>query len=267
MINIDNFRADLLHSYPEDIVDSLLATFTEIRENYFLGKLEPAELNGGKFVEACVRLLQYQLSGTATPIGTPIRNMADTLRRFEDIPRAGNHDSYRLHIPRGLLSIYNIRNQRGVGHLPGEISPNMADANLIVSTANWIMAELYRLNFQVPIEEAQIIIDSIVERRLSLVHDLGAVRRVLDPKMEARDQTLLLLYVSHPDPLSDNKLLFDLEYKNASRYRRIVLPGLHQERLLNYFPDGKCVILPPGLDYVERNHNKWLEKFNNGRQK
>jgi len=260
---IEQIRQDFSAVYPQDIVDALINSFIEIKENYYLRKHEPAELNGGKFVEACVRLLQHQLRGSYTPIGVPIRNMVQELRNFEQTPST-YPDSYRLHIPRVLLGVYNIRNRRGVGHLGGDVNPNLADSTLILSVVSWVLAELYRMHYAVSIDEAQKIVDDLVERKLPLVYEVHNVKRVLAPKLTAKDQTLILLYSVYPKQLSEVELLQFTEYSNLSAYRNRILRELHRQRLINRNSNGTCVILPPGLRYVEEHYNDWLNELYQG---
>ena len=262
MSTIDQIRKDLSAVYPSDVVDALLASFTDLRENYYLGKHEPAELNGGKFVEACVRLLQNEVLNTYTPLGQPIRNMFAELQALEKASASSAHDSYRIHIPRVLMGIYNIRNRRGVGHIGGDVNANYADATLISTATSWVMAELYRLHYRVDLEEAQKIVDELVTRKIALVHDVGEGKRVLDHTLKAKDQTLLLLYAAHPESVPENELLRDIEYAKASNYRSNVLRKLHRTRMIDYSSDRVCTILPPGLRYVENHYAEWLERLN-----
>lgn len=258
---IEQFRIDLKSSYPKAIVDALLDSFIKMRENYYLEKHEPAELNGGKFVEACVRLIQYHLTGNYVPIGKKIPNMVVELRNFENSPTNSN-DSYRIHIPRVLLSIYNLRNRRGVGHLGGDINPNLADSTFIASAANWVLAELYRIHYTISLAEAQKIVDDLVVRKIALIHDLGKIKRVLDPTLSARNKILLLLYSAYPKGLSDDELRKSVEYSNYSYFKKQILGKLHRERFIEYSSEGICLILPPGIKFVEENQIKWLSDLN-----
>jgi hypothetical protein len=125
--------ADLKAKTPGDLVDALLDSYVEIKHNYYLGKHEPSELRGGKFVEACYRVLQHLTGvGPVVPLGTPLKDMPSLLRGFE---KTTAEDSYRFHIPRILQVMYDVRNKRGVAHLPGEINPNHMDASLVAGSA------------------------------------------------------------------------------------------------------------------------------------
>ena len=250
---LENIRNVLEAKYPAELVRVLLQSYLEIKHNYALGKYEASELNGGKFVESCVRILQFETdpSQRYAPLGSSIRNMIDTLRNFERTS-ANIHDSYRLHIPRVLMGIYNIRNRRGVGHLGGDVSANLMDATYIVSAANWVLAELYRLAQGVSPEESIRVIQKIVTPKIPLIHEIGNIKRVLKPGLSYKEQILLILYAIFPEFRSVQDLLQDTEYSNPSRFRREILLTLHKERLIEYNQkQDTCMLLPPGIQYVE----------------
>lgn len=260
---LQKVRTDLQSRLPLELVDALLSSYEELKQNFYLGKHEPSELNAGKFVEACFRILQYETNaGNYTPVGAQIRNLIGKLRDFEQIPTASAIDSFRIHIPRTLVATYNIRNKRGVGHLGGDVNPNRADASLLVACAGWVMAELFRIYYQCSLEEAQVVVDALVQRRLALVHELEDTKRVLLPRLSYKDQTLLLLASQSPDRVSETDLLDWIEPKDKSSYRRRILRTLHSERMIEYEEPNWCRILPTGLRYIETQYIHWLSKLN-----
>ncbi|MFH1775029.1 MAG: hypothetical protein ABH839_00005 [Chloroflexota bacterium] len=260
---IEKIRNDLKAIYPPDICDALIDSYIEIKEQYYLNKLEPSELNGGKFVEACARLIQQELTGSYVPINEHIPNMAKVLRDFENSDKT-KKDSFRIHIPRLLLSVYTIRNKRGVGHLGGDVNSNLSDATVLAAASDWVLAELYRIIYTVSLDEAQGIVNNLVRRKMPIVCEIKDVRRVLDPRISYRDQTLILLYSVYPNVMTDEELVNCLEYGNPSRYRSNLLINLHKDRLIEYSKDFSCTILPPGIVYVEQQYNQWLINLNKG---
>lgn len=60
------FKNDLKTVFPSDLVEALLDSYVEIKTNFIIDKWEPAELNGGKFVEATIRILQLACFGVRT---------------------------------------------------------------------------------------------------------------------------------------------------------------------------------------------------------
>ena len=253
---------DLKTKLPNELVDALISAYEEIKHNFFINKYEPSELNGGKFCEACCRIIQFETnSGKYIPLGTSIGNMIETLRDFEKLPLISAPEAYRIHIPRVLISIYNIRNKRGVGHLGGDINPNKADSALILNSVDWVMAELFRVHYQCSLDEAQDIANSIIQRKISLIFDIEDMKRVLLPSLSQRDQTLLLLAAKHPEKVSDQQLISWIEPGNLSSYRSI-LRVLHTNRLIEYDKLKFCFALPTCIKYVENKYSKWVSKLN-----
>jgi hypothetical protein len=259
---IEKVSNDLKSKLPPDLVNALLASYNELKQNFYIGKHEPSELNGGKFCEACFRILQHETNGGSyTSIGTSVPDLIGKLRDFEKLPATTTNESFRIHIPRVLVTIYNIRNKRGVGHLGGDVNPNYTDSSLLVACADWIMAELFRIYYQCSLEEAQGIVNAIIQRRLNLIHEIETTKRVLLPSLSSRNQTLLLLASIYPNKALVSNLISWIEPGNKSRYQNNVLRQLHKDRLIEYDKSGWCVILPTGLSYVASQYSIWLMKL------
>ena len=253
---INQFSTDLKNVFPDELVDSLLDSYIEIKTNYIIQKWEPSELNGGKFVEASIRILQSVLFGNYTPIGTSIRNTFAEFQRIERAP-SSHLDSYRLHIPRCLGAIYNIRNRRGVGHLSGDVNPNKADAHLIITICEWVLAELYRINYSVSLVDAQSFVDKLVSRKLELVFDLNGIKRILNPKLKIKDKILIIAYSEQSEYLTLSNLCLHLKYSNQNYLKNKILKLLDKEEFIELTADDKIYLLPPGEKYVEENYDNW----------
>jgi hypothetical protein len=233
-------------SYPPDVVDALLAAYIEIESNFALGKWKASELDAGHFVEAARRMLEVKLFGAHTPIGNSLSNFNDgEFRRYEQA--IAHDDEFRILIPRVLKSIYGIRNKRNVAHI-GKVSPNEMDATLILYSVKWVLAEFLRQTSGMSVADTQQAVDSIIERRLSLLWKHDGVTRVLH-SIGTREQVLVLLYDENSQDAE--KLRSAIEYKNASDFRKI-LRKLHAERLIEFSANATCTISPIGIIEAER---------------
>ncbi len=136
-------------------------------------------------------------NGFSSCLGKP-HNMVAACRALENMPSdptlVGDR-SLRVLIPRTLLALYEIRNNRGVGHVGGDVSANHMDAEVVLAMASWVMAELVRIFHSVSTAEAQDIVDALVERRSPAIWDVGGVKRVLDPSMSSSSGRLRLLAI------------------------------------------------------------------------
>lgn len=190
-----------VHTYLGAVVaaeplDLMLRSFTELKENYHLSRHRPAELDGGRFAEAMFRVLEsYVASDDAfTPFSRSLPRMDKLLVKFEALPSASTHESVRVHIPRVLQIVYGVRNRRDVGHIGGDVSPNLADATLVVVLCDWALAELVRLTYSGDLESAQHVVDDLVERQAPVVEPINGFMKLLRPELSVPDRILVLLY-------------------------------------------------------------------------
>jgi hypothetical protein len=175
---------------PPGIVTELLEAFAEAKRRYYRTDLRPSAIEGGRFAEATFRALQWATTGTYTPIGKTLPKLDQLL---VTLANSSGNDSVRLHIPRTLRLIYDIRNKRDAAHLADGIDPNTQDATLVVRNMEWILAELVRLYHKVPPGEAQKIIIDLVTKEIPAIQLFEDFPRVLRD-LKASDHTLVLLY-------------------------------------------------------------------------
>jgi hypothetical protein len=180
--------------------------------------------------------------------------MVDACRALEKktpvATRVGDR-SLRILLPRMLTALYEIRNNRNVGHVGGEVDPNYLDATAVLGMASWVVAELVRIFHSVSTDEAQNAVDALIERKLPLIWEIEGVHRVLDSKMEAKDQTLLLLH-QKINWVDDKDLSSWVEYSTLTNYRSRVLAPLHRSRLIEYDKKTRRArISPKGSKEVE----------------
>ena len=244
----------LLSALPIGLRTPLIEAFSEICRNYAERRWEPSELNGGKLSEVVFAIVDGMLSGTYPNKPAKPKNMLLACRDLEGQPanpsRVGDR-SLRILIPRMLVALYEIRNNRGVGHVGGDVDPNFMDATVVQAMARWIVAELIRVFHQVSTAEAQTAVDALVERKLPIVWERDGTRRVLAPELGHRDQTLILLYCE-PNWLTVADLLVWTEYSNSTQYKTKVLGCLHKERLAEFDKkNGRACITPSGIRDVE----------------
>ncbi len=248
---LDELRQQLYQVFPPELVDELLDCYVELRRNYYLGKYRPSELEGGRFSEVVVRLLQHQTTGRFTPLGIRLPDFEAEVGRLRSLQTGQHHDSIRLHIPRSLQLILDVRNRRDVGHVSGDIDPNLPDATLVMTTANWVLTELLRLFYTSTLEEAQELVNEIVERRIPLVWEREGQLKVLNPKLSLRERTLALLYTRGPEGASDVDLATWLGVVNQKYFKKI-LRKLDLDVLIHR-SGGNSFITPLGEGWVEKN--------------
>jgi hypothetical protein len=240
---------DAFAALPHTLRDDMLSAFNEIVKNYREHRWEPAELNGGKLCEAVHTIITGWLENGSYPARAKKPNPFpqacwEMEKKYQQVP---NSRSARVLIPRMMIGLYDIRNNRGVGHAGADVDPNHMDAAVVLYTAKWLVAELVRLLHTLSIDDATDIVDGLIEREVAWVWTEGDKKRVLRTGMTWKQQTLALLLTETGD-VAEADLARWLEHKDLAVYRRDVLNPLHKSRLIEYDKLERTIrLLPPGV--------------------
>jgi len=241
--------SDALSQLPGQLRGDVLGAFEDVVKNYSEGRWEPAELNGGKLCEAVYSVCLGFATGKMPDAASKPRNMVAacvSLEKYTSPPR-----SIRIQIPRMLIALYEVRNNRNVGHVGGDVDPNHMDAVCVLQMSKWLVAELVRMLHDLPIEDAADLVDALVEREVPLVWKINGQRRVLDQSLSMKDKTLAILH-GCTGATKESDLFAWVEHPRASWYRRDVLKPAHNAKLLEYDqPNGRVFLSPKGVAYVE----------------
>jgi hypothetical protein len=237
---------------PQALREELIQAYAEIIRNYRERRWEPSELNGGKLCEIVYSILRGHVDGTFPAKAYKPSNMVDACRDLEKADGARFPRSVRIQIPRMLVALYEVRNNRGVGHVGGDVNPNEMDATCTLHISQWVMAELVRLFHNTTTDEASQTVATLVERTIPMIWEVNGVFRVLQTDLSMRDKTLLLL-LRNSGPFLERDLVSWVEHSNAAVYRRDILRPLHKARLVEYNEQQRTVTLSPkGIIEAER---------------
>lgn len=176
---------------PADLVTEVVAAYEEAKTRFHRRDYRPSSVEGARFSEAVIRVIEWATTGTNTPVGGNLpKSVPNMIKQFENV--AGVDDGLRIHIPRTLQAVYDIRNKRNVAHL-GSIAIGLQDSGLVVHILDWVMTELVRLYHNVPATEAQKIIEDIVKKEVPAIQMIDGFPRLLKD-LRGTDHILLLLY-------------------------------------------------------------------------
>lgn len=234
---------------PDGLKSPLLDEFRKIINNFMEHRWTASELSGGRFCEIVYTILDGHAKNKFAPAPSKPRNFVDACRRLEN--NSGVPRSFQVLLPRLLPALYEIRNNRNVGHTGGDVNPDLMDSSVVVSIASWILAEMVRVLHGISTEEAQKIVDDLAEKKFPLVWKSGEIRRVLNPNLSLKEQVLLLL-CSCSTKISVNLLYSWTEHKSRSYFNKIIR-HLHNNRFIEFYDNkGEIEILPPGAQYIEK---------------
>jgi hypothetical protein len=236
-----------LSAIPEGLRNPLIAEFQTIVQNFLEQRWLPSELSGGRFSEIVYTILEGHAKTSYPTAPSKPSNFVEACRKLESnthLPR-----SFQILIPRMLPALYEIRNNRNVGHVGGDVDPNHMDSVAVLCICNWIMAELVRVFHGLTVADAQKVVDALAEVRIPIIWSEGGVKRILRPELKLREQLLLLVATSIPD-VTTKDLVAWIEYKDT-KYVMRTIRGLHAKRFVEFtVRTDKVRILPPGAKFV-----------------
>jgi hypothetical protein len=244
MINVST----ALSTIPPGLRDPLIVEYRGIVQNFLEQRWRPTELQAGLFSEIVYTILDgHGKNAYATGPSKPA-NLVLACRALENnahVPR-----SFQILIPRVLPALYEVRNNRNVGHTGGDVDPNHMDSVVVLSMCSWIMGELVRVYHNLSIADAQAVVDALAEVRVPLIWTNGAVKRILDPKLSLQEHILLLAGVTVPSATA-TQLLSWIEYEDEKYFMRTIR-NLHKKRLVEYDKNsGTVQVLPTGAAVVQ----------------
>lgn len=203
-LSVDALEAEfVLAGVPAPVATELFTAFRELKRRFAIGDLRPNVVEGGRFSEAAFRLLQWMTTSTFTPIGTTLPKVPTLLGTLASSGHAS--DSVRLHIPKSLNVIYDIRNKRDAAHLADGIDPNAQDSSLVVAISAWVLAEFVRLLCASDPNEAHRVINALVGRDIPVIQEINGFPRILKT-LSISERIMVLLYWSPDGPVASATL-------------------------------------------------------------
>lgn len=241
--------SEALSTIPSGLRDPLISEYQSLVQNFLEHSWLPSELSGGRFSEIVYTILDGYAKKSYAARPTKPNNFVDACRKLENTTQAHLPRSFRILIPRILPALYEIRNNRNVGHVDVDIDSNHMDSVAVLSICNWVMAELVRVFHRLTVVEAQKVVDVLAEVRIPIIWSDGNIKRVLQPELRLDEQLLLLIAASLPD-MSSKDLILWIESVNSGYIMR-AKRKLHAKRLLEFNESTERVkILPPGAKFV-----------------
>ena len=190
--------------------------------------------------------MEQETTGAFTPLGKQI----DSQKVIAKAESARAPDGIRIHIPRALRVVYDIRNKRDAAHLADGIDPNVQDATLVVGMLDWILAEFVRLHHGVSADQAQKIISDLVKKRVPAVQEINGFLKILNPKLQVSDRVLVLLYECGTRQATFDELSNWVHPKMRKNLKR-TLDALEHDRALIHSVGKSYQITEAGMRDVE----------------
>lgn len=240
-----------LANVPATFRSKLIKYYQQLKQAYVRGDHDACGARAGKFSETLIRCVQQKLEGTYTKFGDQLNLYAEA-RRLESLPKTTGPEPLRIFIPRALCFLYTLRNKRGFAHVGGDLDSDPVDAITCVRVADWCLCELIRVVHNLPLEDAQTLVNAISAKEVPDVWTVAGKKRVLKAGIEYKAQTLLLLYSTVNEAVLVEDLFEWTEYSRMDNYKRNVIGPLHKSRLVEWDRETDTLLISPtGVSHVE----------------
>jgi hypothetical protein len=249
---LNEIKQQLENTFDRQLLDKLFESHQLLTEHYYLGRYRPCALEGGRFAEVSLRMLQQALTGTFIPLGTHITNFTDETRKLEQLERTLK-ESLRIQIPRTVQVVFDIRNKRDIGHTGGDVDANYSDATFSLVACNWILTEFLRIYYTSDIDTAQKLVNSLVKVRIPLIQDFDGFLKILKPDLKVPDKVLSLLYYRGTEGATVKQLNEWLSHRVSGTHMNNTLSRLEHDRAFIYRKGDLCFITDTGRKYAEEN--------------
>lgn len=250
---LSQIKQQLESTFDRHLLDKLFESHQLLTEHYYLGRYRPCALEGGRFAEISLRMLQQTLTGSFIPLGIHITNFTDEIRKFEHFDKIKFKESLRIQIPRTIQVVFDIRNKRDIGHAGGDVDANFSDATLSLVECNWVLTEFLRIYYTSDIDSAQRLVNSLVKVRIPLIHDFDGFLKILKPDLKVPDKVLSLLYYRGTEGATVKQLNEWLSHRVSGTHMNNTLARLEHEKAFIHRKDDLCLITDIGRKYAEEN--------------
>jgi hypothetical protein len=242
---------DALKAIPVGLRDPLIDEFKQALDEYRAADWEKVGLKAGKFSEIAYCVCAGHATGTYAASPSKPGNFPQACRDLEQYNGTRGR-SLCMQVPKVLAALYELRNNRAIGHVSAEVSPNHMDAEFFLRGMKWILGEFVRNYSHLPLNDSHAVVEAVTARTFHMVWSSGNVRRVLEPAKTASQKVLILLY-AEGKPVTVAQLQSWVEYKNGTNFKHKVLKDLHKNKLIEFDEKGGVAqILPPGQTHVEK---------------
>lgn len=242
---------DTLKNIPDGLRDPLVEEFNQALDEYRAADWEKVGLKAGKFCEIAFCICEGHATGSYAASPSKPSNFPLACQRLEQ-HNGTKGRSLCMQVPKVLAALYELRNNRAIGHVSAEVSPNHMDAEFFLRGMKWVMGEFVRNYSQLPLNDSHAVVEAVTARSFHMVWASGDVRRVLEPAKTAGDKVMILLY-AEAKPVTVAQLQTWVEYKNGTDFKRKVIKALHKKAWVHYDEKtGTAQILPPGQSHVEK---------------
>ncbi|MDO4967214.1 MAG: hypothetical protein Q4E70_00380 [Candidatus Saccharibacteria bacterium] len=228
----NNPKKAVLLSLPTNLRQSLLEEFDGVLTAFTRSDWEKVGLKSGRFCECVYTVINGYPNSYSDTVEKP-RNFTDSCNQLQGntkIPRTTKTIICNL-----LVSTYNMRNLRDIGHVQNDIDSNYMDALFLIRACKWMLSELIRIIDGKKPNTANAAIEQLSNTDVPVIWiSPNGLKRVLVENASYKEKILALLCSQRSGSMGLKELFISLEYSNLSVFKKKVLLPLHKECLIDY---------------------------------
>jgi len=241
----------LIPIFPSKHINAALTHFENAVNDFAQGDWEDSIAKAGKFVEAILKAVAVHCNVT---FESGRKFMADrVMNNLTNLPNGSFDDSLRLLIPRACRVVYDIASNRGARHDPDEVDPNSMDANVVIPTAAWILAEAIRFAQKGAVDPSQAkdLVESLVQKKFPVVEEVDGRVYLHAKKKSAVDVGLVVLAHRYPKRVSKGNLIEAIRRHGFKEKNATVAVDRIARKFADDNGQGCLRLLGPGLKRAE----------------
>ncbi len=193
-----DIKVQLSKQCSSEIVEEIFIHYVAMKRAYLVQDWEKCLVRGGKLGEAVMRALHFIRTGTF------IKTISVESETNDIAKQTGLPESVRLLIPRAVRILYDHRSKRGGAH--ASFDPQHMDCSMVISVADWVLAELVRLYCADNAEDASKFVIGIISRSVPYIEQIDGDFVVLQKGLTARQEIGRILYSRYPFRTTTNEL-------------------------------------------------------------
>lgn len=241
--------------FGQSFAKEFLFEFEKSKSAYWLGDITKGLLHAARFSEICIACLK-QLSEPSKKIDLNKITFGKFYEDLRKLPKpSAKEEMLYLVIPRVLKAIFTIRSKKRVAHIKMTNADSL-DFEFVVTSCNWVMSQLIIIYLNISLEDAIILTNSIMERKIPTIEKFedGEIM-ILKRGLKFKEELLLVLY-QFPKRMTRQELKIILKPKKSS-YISTYLSGLYKEKLIHLNKEG-AIINKNGIKEIETNNEKYF---------
>ena len=153
---------------PVGLLDPLIESYEAVLTDVSSRDWPKVGLNSGNLCETIYTILRGHMDGHYAPGPQKPDNFPEACRELENFPSRFPR-SVRIQIPRVLVAVYEMRGDRGIGRVGGDVKPHAMDGEFLFRAVQWMVAELVRVFHNVGVAAAQEIVERVSLRQLPVI--------------------------------------------------------------------------------------------------